>query len=167
MLSLKGKYIFVSGAGSGMGRATATLAAEAGAKVFATDNNTRLLFSIKAKNIITDYLDVTDRLAVKEYFQDKAPFDGIVNMAGWVHHGTVVDTKEDEWRQSFNINVDSMFHVISAAIPKIIENSKGASIVNMASLASSEKGFKLRAAYGASKGAVIGLTKSVAVDFLS
>ena len=167
MLSLEGKHIFISGAGSGMGRATATLAADAGAKVFATDINHKSLLSIRAKNICTNYLDVTDRSAVKKYFQENNAFDGIVNMAGWVHHGTVLETKENAWRQSFNINVDSMFHVITAAIPKIIENSKGASIVNMASLASSVKGFKLRAAYGASKGAVIGLTKSVAVDFLS
>ena len=167
MLSLEGKRIFVSGSGSGMGRATAVLAAEAGAKVFATDIDRKLLDSIKARNIFTEYLNVTDRAAVMNYFQDNDAFDGIVNMAGWVHHGTITQTKEDAWRQSFSLNVDSMFHVISAAIPKIIENSKGASIVNMASLASSEKGFKLRAAYGASKGAVIGLTKSVAVDFLS
>jgi 2-keto-3-deoxy-L-fuconate dehydrogenase len=167
MLNLKNKRIFVSGAGSGMGRAVALLASQAEACVFATDINSSLLSSMKQNNIYTDHLDVTDRNAVENYFSDKIAFDGIVNMAGWVHHGTIIETSKLDWVKSFNINVDSMFNVISSALPKMIDAGNGGSIVNMASLASSIKGFQSRAAYGSSKGAVVGLTKSIAVDYLS
>ena len=93
-------------------------------------------------------------------------FDGVVNMAGWVHHGTILDVSETDWRKSFTLNLDSMYFIIRATIPGLKRNG-GGSIVNMASLASSVKGFPFRAAYSASKAAVIGLTKSVAVDFMS
>ena len=166
MLTLKNKKIFVSGSGAGMGRAVSFLAAQAGAKVTATDINKDLLKELKTKNIRTTVLDVTNKDHVNEFFNKNDAFDGIVNMAGWVHHGQIVETKEQDWHKSFKINVDSMYYVLSAALPKILVKGTGASIVNMASLASSLKGFKFRTAYSASKGAVIGLTKSIAVDYV-
>ncbi|MDG2473971.1 MAG: SDR family oxidoreductase [Paracoccaceae bacterium] len=166
MLTLKDKKVFVSGAGAGMGRAVSLLAGQAGASVIATDINKTALKGLETKNITTSVLDVTNKNQVIEFFNNNCVFDGIVNMAGWVHHGQIVETKEQDWHKSFKINVDSMYYVISAALPKILLNGKGASIVNMASLASSLKGFKFRTAYSSSKAAVIGLTKSIAVDYV-
>ena len=166
MLTLKDKKVFVSGAGAGMGRAVSLLAGQAGASVIATDINKTALKGLETKNITTSVLDVTNKNQVIEFFNNNCVFDGIVNMAGWVHHGQIVETKEQDWHKSFKINVDSMYYVISAALPKILLKGKGASIVNMASLASSLKGFKFRTAYSSSKAAVIGLTKSIAVDYV-
>ena len=166
MLTLKNKKVFVSGAGAGMGRAVSILADQAGASVVATDISKTALKGLETKNIKTTVLDVTKKHNVYKFFKDNSPFDGIVNMAGWVHHGQISETTEQDWHKSFKINVDSMYYVISAALPKILLNKKGASIVNMASLASSLKGFKFRAAYSSSKAAVIGLTKSVAIDYV-
>ena len=166
MFNLNNKNIFVSAAGAGIGRAVALLAAKAGAKVTATDINDGGLLSLSNNNISTEILDVTDNTQIAQFFKKRPVFDGIVNMAGWVHHGKVIDTQIDDWHNSFKINVDSMFYVLSAALPKMITSKNGGSIVNMASLASSLKGFKHRAAYSASKAAVIGLTKSIAVDHI-
>ena len=166
MLTLNNKKIFVSGASAGMGRAVSLLAAQAGAQVIATDINEVSLKELRAQNITTKVLDVTNKDHVTHFFNDNDTFDGIVNIAGWVYHGQIIETKEEDWHKSFKINVDSMYYVISSALPKILLTKKGASIVNMASLASSIKGFKFRAAYGASKAAVIGLTKSIAVDYV-
>ena len=166
MLNLINKKIFVSGAGAGMGKAVSLLAAQAGAQVIATDINKELLKELNTRNITTTVLDVTNRSHVTKFFNNNYAFDGVVNMAGWVHHGQIVETKEKDWHKSFQINVDSMYYVISAALPKILLTKKVASIINMASLASSLKGFKSRAAYSASKAAVIGLTKSIAVDYV-
>ncbi len=166
MLTLRNKNVFVSGAGAGMGRAVSLLADQAGAKVMATDLDKNALEGLESKNTSTAVLDVTNKNKVTEFFLNNSAFDGIVNMAGWVHHGQIVDTTEHDWHKSFKINVDSMYYVISAALPKILSKKKGASIVNMASLASSLKGFKFRTAYGSSKAAVIGLTKSVAIDYI-
>lgn len=165
MLSLKSKRIFVSGAGAGMGRAIAILSAQAGAKVVATDIDAGSLADLVQDNIETHVLDVTDNSAVSPFFKSQATFHGIVNMAGWVHHGQLHEVSEEDWRKSFLINVDSMFYVLRAVLPAMIAEG-GGSIVNMASLASSVKGFPYRAAYGASKAAVIGLTKSVAADHM-
>ena len=165
MLNLNNKNIFVSAAGAGIGRAVALLAAEAGAQVTATDISKVGLESLN-NNINTEVLDVTDSTQTEHFFKQAPVFDGIVNMAGWVHHGTVIDTKITDWHKSFKINVDSMFYVLSAALPRMIASNKGGSIVNMASLASSLKGFSHRAAYSSSKAAVIGLTKSIAVDHI-
>ena len=166
MLTLTNKNIFISGAGAGMGRAVSLLAAKAGAKIMATDINEDTLKKLNTKNISTKVLDVTNRDQVTKFFNDNVAFDGIVNMAGWVHHGQIIETSEQDWHKSFKINVDSMYYVISSALPKILLNKKGSSIINMASLASSLKGFKFRAAYSSSKAAVIGLTKSIAIDYV-
>jgi 2-keto-3-deoxy-L-fuconate dehydrogenase len=165
MLNLNNKNIFVSAAGAGIGRAVALLAAEAGAQVTATDISKVGLESLN-NNISTEVLDVTDSTQTEHFFKQAPVFDGIVNMAGWVHHGKVIDTQITDWHKSFKINVDSMFYVLSAALPLMIASNKGGSIVNMASLASSLKGFSHRAAYSSSKAAVIGLTKSIAVDHI-
>ncbi|HBQ36864.1 MAG TPA: NAD(P)-dependent oxidoreductase [Rhodobacteraceae bacterium] len=165
MISLEGKRIFVTGAAAGMGRSIAELSAAAGAEVLATDVAKEGLAELEAKGIQTAVLDATDKDAIDDLFGRQAPFTGIVNTAGWVHHGTLTETDDAAWRRSFNINVDSMFYVISAALPGMVKNG-GGSIINMASIASSIKGFKFRAAYASSKAAVIGLTKSVAVDYM-
>ena len=166
MLTLNNKNIFVSAAGAGIGRAVALLAAKAGAQVTATDINREGIENLTNDNISSEILDVTDSTQTAHFFKSRPAFDGVVNMVGWVHHGKVIDTKIDDWHNSFKINVDSMFYVLSAALPKMINSKNGGSIVNMASLASSVKGFKHRAAYSASKAAVIGLTKSIAVDHI-
>lgn len=146
-----------------MGRAIATQAAELGADVLATDVNMDELSTLEGVRIAR--LDVLDVDAIEALFAAQPAFDGIVNTAGWVHHGTVLDAGPEDWHTAFRINVDSIFHITRAALPKMVENG-GGTIVNMASLASSLKGFPFRAAYASSKAAVIGLTKSVAVDFM-
>ncbi len=165
MLSLSGKRIFISGAAAGMGHSVARLALDAGAIVVATDIASHGLDVLSQAGATTAILDVTDADMVAQFFASEDGFDGIVNMAGWVHHGTILDVDYADWQKSFSINLNSMFFVIQSALPKMIERG-GGSIVNMASLASSVKGFPQRAAYSASKAAVIGLTKSVAVDFM-
>ena len=162
---LKGKKIFISAAGAGMGFSVAKIALNAGAEVYATDLEPTGLQKLSAFGAQTETLDVTKDGSIQDYFSKAPDFDGIVNMAGWVHHGTILDVTETDWRKSFLINLDSMYFVIKAAIPGLQRNG-GGSIVNMASLASSVKGFPFRAAYSTSKAAVIGLTKSVAVDFM-
>ena len=142
-----------------------SFALEAGAEVYATDLSPVGLEKLKSFGAKTQVLDVTDKKLIDEYFSSMPDFDGVVNMAGWVHHGTILDVSETDWRKSFTLNLDSMYFIIRATIPGLKRNG-GGSIVNMASLASSVKGFPFRAAYSASKAAVIGLTKSVAVDFM-
>ena len=166
MLDLSNKRIFVSGAGAGIGKSVSILAREAGASVLATDKDESSLSELGRSKIKTAILDVTDKDAVENFFTYQKAFDGLVNAAGWVHHGTILNTSQEDWEQSFRVNIDSMFYVINAALPKIIFEGKGGSIVNIASLASSMKGFQSRAAYGSSKAAVIGLTKACAVDFI-
>ena len=166
MKNLDGKKIFVSGAAAGMGQCVAKLAALAGAEVYATDVSPDGLKALQKHDVKISTLDVTKPKDVQRYFASQPDFDGIVNMAGWVHHGNILQADENEWRKSFLINLDSMYFVIRAALPGLIKQG-GGSIVNMASGASSIKGIAFRAAYGASKAAVIGLTKSVAVDFMA
>ena len=165
-MKLADKRIFVSAAGAGMGETVARLALEAGAEVYATDLSPAGLERLKSFGAKTQVLDVTEKKLIDEYFSSMPDFDGVVYMAGWVHHGTILDVSEADWRKSFTVNLDSMYFIIRATIPGLKRNG-GGSIVNMASLASSVKGFPFRAAYSASKAAVIGLTKSVAVDFMS
>jgi len=166
MIDLAGKRILITGAANGIGRSIATLAAETGADVLATDVAEDALAGLAEGRIRTERLDVTDQDAIRSLFRREAPFSGLVNAAGYVHHGTVGETDDEEWRRTFAINVDSIFFIIRAALPGMIE-AGGGSIVNIASIASSIKGFQFRAAYGASKAAVIGLTKSVAVDYMA
>jgi len=165
MLELTGKRIFVTAAAAGIGRAIAETAERQGAEVLATDIDTVSLAAIEGGSLGVATLDVTDPEAVAALFAGEEPFDGIVNAAGFVHHGTILDCTPQDWRRSFAINVDSMYHVLSAALPGMIARG-GGSIVNIASVASSLKGIPNRFVYGASKAAVIGLTKAIAADFV-
>ncbi|RAN76996.1 NAD(P)-dependent oxidoreductase [Bacillus sp. SRB_336] len=165
---LSGKHALLTAAGAGIGRATALAFARAGARVIATDIDAGALASLAAEHpsIATQVLDVTDRDAITALVGDAGPLDVLFNCAGYVHAGTILDTDEDSWRRSFSINVDSMFRLCKAVLPGMLERGKG-SIVNMASVASSIKGVPNRCAYGATKAAVIGLTRSIAGDFVA
>jgi len=163
---LEGKTAFITAAGQGIGRSTALAFAAEGAKVHATDINENALVSLASEGpIATSVLDVTNTSDISALAQDLGAVDIIFNCAGYVHHGTVLECDEATWDLSFDVNVKGMYSVISSFMPALL-NAGGASIINIASVASSIKGVPDRFAYSATKGAVIGLTKSVAVDFV-
>ena len=161
---LDGKTAFITAAAQGIGRATALAFAREGARVFATDLNEAKLAEL-GQGITTSKLDVTDPAAIKAAIETAGPLDILFNCAGFVHQGTILDATEAEWEFAFNLNARSMFHTIRAALPAMIARG-GGSIVNMSSAASSIKGAPNRSIYGTTKAAVIGLTKSVAADFV-
>ena len=163
---LNGKTALVTAAGQGIGRATALAFAREGAVVWATDINEEALASLaeEAPGIVTRRLDVTDAEAISDTVAEGDAFDILFNCAGHVHNGTILDCSEADWQFSFDLNVRSMYRIIRAALPAMLENG-GGSIVNVASVASSVKGLPNRFLYGATKAAVIGLTKAVAADF--
>ncbi len=161
-MRLSGKRAFVTAAGQGIGRATAEAFIAEGATVVATDLNSDLLAGLDCE---TAALDVTDRAAVFAMVPDAAP-DILFNCAGFVHHGSILDAKEDEWDFAFALNVRSMFHTIKAALPGMLERG-GGSIINMSSACSSIIGAPNRFIYGTTKAAVIGLTKSVAREYIT
>ncbi|HEV7778109.1 MAG TPA: SDR family oxidoreductase [Luteibacter sp.] len=165
---LAGKRALITAAGAGIGRATALAFAEAGAQVIATDVDQAALASLAAAHpsIVTQVLDVTDAAAVAAVTGNAGAVDVLFNCAGYVHAGTILDTDEASWRRSFAINVDGMFHTCKAVLPGMLARGRG-SIVNMASVASSIKGVPNRFAYGATKAAVIGLTRSIAADYVA
>ncbi len=164
---LAGKTALVTAAGQGIGRASALAMAAEGAQVFATDVNPKLVATYgKAPNIAARVLDVLDDAAVAKTFDELPPLDILFNCAGFVHNGTILDCTPKDWDFSFNLNVRAMYVTIRAALPKMLEKG-GASIINMASIAGSIKGLPNRFAYGASKAAVIGLTKAVAADYVT
>jgi 2-keto-3-deoxy-L-fuconate dehydrogenase len=165
---LAGKRALITAAGAGIGRATALAFAEAGAQVIATDVDQAALASLAATHpsIVTQVLDVTDAAAVAAVTGNAGAIDVLFNCAGYVHAGTILDTDEASWRRSFAINVDGMFHTCKAVLPGMLARGRG-SIVNMASVASSIKGVPNRFAYGATKAAVIGLTRSIAADYVA
>jgi 2-keto-3-deoxy-L-fuconate dehydrogenase len=166
MNRLKGKRAFVTAAGAGIGRATAIAFATEGAEVIATDLKLDLLADLKGQGIVNSFmLDVRDTAAVNDLARKTGPMDVLLNAAGFVHHGTVLTTSEADWDFSFDLNVKSMHRTISAFLPAMLQKG-GGSIVNVASGASSVRGIPNRYVYGASKAAVIGLTKSVAADFI-
>lgn len=162
--SLEGKTAIVTAAGQGIGRATAERFVNAGARVHALDINEETLMSLDG--VEPTLLDVTDLSAVSVFTEKLPRVDVLFNCAGFVHDGTVLDCDEADWDFSFNLNVKSMYGLIRSVLPKMIAQQKG-SIINMASVASSIKGVPNRFAYGATKAAVIGLTKSVAADFVT
>jgi len=163
---LDGKSVLVTAAAQGIGRACAEALSREGASVLATDLNAEKVAELQGSgNIRTAALDVTDAGAVATLAADEGALDVLVNCAGWVHHGTILDCEEDDWRLSFDVNVRSMFLTIKAFLPGMLE-AGGGSIVNIASVAGSLAGVPNRFAYGASKAAVIGLTRSVAKDYV-
>jgi 2-keto-3-deoxy-L-fuconate dehydrogenase len=163
---LAGKTALITAAGQGIGRSTAELFAQEGAKVIATDVNEAALAELAQIDGITAVkLDVTDGEAVKKVVQDAGPLDVLFNCAGVVAHGTILECSEKDWNFSFDLNVTAMFRMMQHALPAMLENG-GGSIINMSSVASSMKGVPNRFAYCASKAAVIGMTKSVAADYI-
>jgi 2-keto-3-deoxy-L-fuconate dehydrogenase len=162
------KTASLTAGGQGIGAATARAFADEGAKVFATDISDAALGELKRTHpqVETGVLDVRDMAAIEAAAARIGAVDVLFNCAGYVHHGSVLECSEADWDRSFDINVKAMWRTIHAFLPKMIENG-GGSIVNIASMASSMNGVLKRCAYGASKAAVIGLTKSVAMDFIT
>jgi 2-keto-3-deoxy-L-fuconate dehydrogenase len=163
---LAGKVALVTAAGQGIGRASAVAMAAEGARVYATDLNPTALASLATEpNIETRVLDVLDDAAIGRTLDGLPPLNALFNCAGYVHHGTILDCAPGDWDFSFNLNVRAMYLTIRTALPRMLDHG-GGSIINMASVASSIKGLPNRLAYGASKAAVIGLTKAIAADYV-
>ena len=164
---LKNKKTLITAAGQGIGRSTVLAFVCEGAQVLATDIDPDSLAILKEEcpQIKTRLLDVTKPEAIQQLAEETGAIDVLFNCAGFVHHGTLLDCEESDWDFSFDLNVRSMYRMIRAFLPAMLE-SGGGSIVNMSSVASSVKGLPNRFVYGASKAAVVGLTKSVAMDFI-
>lgn len=162
---LAGKRAFVTGAGQGIGRAVALAFAAEGAQVVAASRTLDKMTDLPslAPGIAPVALDVTDDEGVARAVAAAGRLDILVNCAGWVHHGTILDCSPEDWARSFDQNVTSCYRTIRAVLPQMLERGAGA-IVNVASVASSVTGVANRAAYGMSKAALIGLTKAVARD---
>ena len=161
---LQSKSVLVTAAARGIGKAIAERFASEGATVMATDLDGEELAVLRShEGIATRILDVTDAAAVNELAATLGRVDVLCNIAGFVHNGSILDVTDEDWDFSFDLNVKSMYRTIRAFLPAMLE-SGGGSIINMASVASSLRGLPFRFVYGASKAAVIGLTKSVAAD---
>lgn len=157
----------MTAAGNGIGRASAEALARLGANVIATDIDSAAVESVAAgsERISAHRLDVLDAGAVAALIASFPNMDILVNCAGWVHDGTILDCDETAWDRSFDLNAKSLFRVTKAVLPGMLKQG-GGSIVNIASIVSSEKGAPRRFAYGASKAAIIGITKAIAADFV-
>ena len=160
---LEGKTALITGAAAGIGRATAELFAAEGAKLIVTDRDLKGLDGLAGDK---RQLDVTDAAAITALAKEVGRLDILFNCAGFVENGTILESDDAQWEKSFNINVYAMARMIKAFLPGMLEGS-GGSIINVASVAGSIKGIPNRCVYGASKAAVIGLTKSVAADFVA
>lgn len=167
MRELEGKTVVITAAAQGIGRASALAFAAAGARVVATDINEKLVGELNATpGIVTRKLDVLDDAAVKAAFAEIGPVDVLFNCAGFVHGGTILDMEDEEFDFAVDLNVRAMVRTIRAVLPGMLERGGGA-IINMASVASSQKGVPNRFVYGLTKAAVIGLTKAVAADYVA
>jgi 2-keto-3-deoxy-L-fuconate dehydrogenase len=163
---LAGKTAFITAAAQGMGQAAALAFAREGAKVWATDINAQQLKSMEGRDgIRTRPLDVTDEAAIARIAQEVGDVDVLFNCAGIVHNGSILDATVKDWDQGFNVNVKSMFLVTKAFLPGMLKKGRG-SIINMSSVASAVHGLPNRFVYGATKAAVIGLTKAIAADYV-
>lgn len=169
-MRLKGKTALVTAAGQGIGRASALALAAEGAQVWATDVNPKLLDDYDGvANVRAVKLDVLDKAAIASLAADLPPLDVLFNCAGVVHNGTLLQASDEELAFAFELNVRAQFWTIQAFLPKMLEKTAaggGASIINMASVCGSIKGLPSRCVYGTTKAAVIGLTKSVAADYV-
>ena len=164
---LKDKVALVTAAGQGIGKATAIAFHNEGAKVIATDINDKTLNDLNKEypEIQIKNLDSTNKDTIKDYISTLSKIDILFNAVGFVHHGTILDCDEKDWDFSSNVNVKSMYFMCKAILPIMVKQN-GGSIINVSSCASSLKGFPNRFVYGTTKGAVIGLTKSIAADFV-
>ncbi|MEO3997753.1 SDR family oxidoreductase [Mesorhizobium sp. CAU 1732] len=173
-MRLKDKTVLVTAAGQGIGRASALALSAQGAHVIATDVNEEALRGLASEptaggSVETHRLDVLDGAAIADLAKRLPQLDGLFNCAGYVHNGSILDCEEKDWDFSFDLNVKAMYRTLRLFLPGMLERATttgNVSILNMASMASSVKGFPNRFAYGASKAAVIGLTKAIAADFL-
>lgn len=161
---LSGRTALITGAGQGIGRASAEMFRDAGADVIAVDLNADLLATLAGCRTVV--LDVTDAEAIRALPRSTGPVDVLFNCAGFVHAGTILECEEKDWNFSFDLNVTATHRMIRAYLPGMLAKGAG-SIINMSSVASSVLGVPNRYAYGASKAAVIGLTKAVAADFVA
>lgn len=161
-MRLANKRVWVTAAANGIGRATASLCAKEGAKVFATDIDAAGLATLGAA-ITTSLLDATDGAATAAYAASLGDIDAAIHCVGWVHQGAVLDCSPEDWRRSFQLNVDTFYNLLRAVLPGFLARRSG-SVLCIASVASSIKGLPARAAYGASKAAMLGLVKATAAD---
>ena len=166
MPALTGKTAFVTAAAQGIGRATALAFAAAGARVIATDVNATKLADLRANGVTTAALNVLDPAAIAQAAADAGPVDILFNCAGFVHQGTLMEATEQEWEFAFELNCRSMFRTMRVFLPGMLARKYGV-IINMASVASSVKGVPSRFIYSASKAAVVGMTRSVATDYVT
>ena len=162
-MNMQHKRVLVTAAGQGIGMASAIAFARAGAEVFASDIDIRALEGVEGITALT--LDVTSASAISQACERIGGLDVLFNCAGYVHSGNILECDEAAWARSMDINVTAMYRMIRAFLPGMLA-AGGGSIINMASVASSVKGVPNRFAYTASKAAVIGLTKSVAADYV-
>ena len=164
---LDGKKIVVTAAGQGIGKATAIAFHNEGAHVIATDLNEKTLADLNKEypNIKIKTLDSTDNKAILDFVKTLDEVNVLFNAVGFVHHGTILDCEEKDWDFSFDVNIKSMYFMCRAILPLMVKQN-GGSIINVSSIASSLKGLPNRFVYGASKAAIIGLTKSIASDFV-
>jgi 2-keto-3-deoxy-L-fuconate dehydrogenase len=166
-MRLNGKSALVTAAGQGIGRASVLAMAREGAKVLATDRDPALLKAYEGMaNVETAVLDVLDKDAIGKVVQGMAKIDVLFNCAGVVHNGSILQANDADWDFAFNLNARAQFWMCQAVIPRMLENG-GGSIINMASVCGSLKGLPNRFIYGASKAAVVGLTKAIAADFVA
>ncbi|MFN4192171.1 MAG: SDR family oxidoreductase [Tabrizicola sp.] len=162
---LTGKRVLVTAAGQGIGRASVLAMAAEGARVLATDVNAAALEELAGKGIETRLLDVRDAQAIAATVEAAGPVDVLFNCAGFVANGTILDCDEDQWAFSLDLNLTAMYRMCRAFLPGMLERG-GGSIINMASVASSVLAAPNRFVYGTTKAGVIGLTKSIAADFV-
>ena len=166
-MRLKGKTALVTAAGQGIGKASVLAMAKEGAQVLATDRDAALLKAYEGvANVRTAVLDVLDKDAIGKLVQGMDSINVLFNCAGFVHNGSILQATDADWEFAFNLNARAQFWMIQAGLPKMLE-AGGGSIINMASVCGSLKGLPNRFIYGASKAAVVGLTKSVAADFVA